>query len=167
MVFRESRDYFGSLEGAVSCRLFKYEIPAVAKKCGEGYARRAADFVANLPESIADTLIKATLAYLIDLLDEHEGEFELPVGFYLDEDSKASDIIPWLEPQQIVFDKGILSDEEAPPAFSMRLCFSPVPDEQIEWVIRDDTVVYVGEYNDTSPWNDKIMKKKWNCINRI
>lgn len=167
MDFNESSNFYGSLEGRIRSELFGCEIWAVAKKCGEGYARRCTAHLDSMPDELLETLQEATLAYLIDLLDEHEGEYELPAHFFLDEESSADEVMHWIKPQQIVFDNGILSDDDAPPAFSIKLVFTPVPDEFIEWVVRDTTAVYVGEYNDISPWNEKIMKKKWNYINAV
>ncbi len=163
----ESTNYFGSLEGVIKSHFFGCNINAVAKKCGESYARKCAEYLDALPAELLDTLQRASKAYLIDLMYEHEDEYELPEDFSFDEDSPAADIMEWLSPEMIVFESGILSDDDAPPAFSLKMMFTPVPDEYIEWVVRNDTAVYVGEYNDISPWNEKIQKKKWNYINAV
>lgn len=165
--FRPSANFFGSMEAELDLKLFGTRVRTIARRCGEVYGRRCAAYLDDLPEKLLDTLQRATLAYLIDLLDEHEGEFELPTGLILDEDTDPAEVMHWITPVQAVLDNGILSEEDAPPAFSIKLLFRPVPDEFLEWTVRDDTAVYVGEYADVSPWNEKIMKKKWNYINAV
>ena len=90
--FRESSDYFGCLETELDFPLFGCRISALLRRSGEVYGRRCAEYLDSLPEELLDTLYNATLAYLIDLLDEHEGEFDLPVGCVLDEDTDPAEV---------------------------------------------------------------------------
>ncbi len=165
--FKPSKDFYGSMEAEIHWSLFNRDVWAIGRKCGEVYARRCTQHIENLPEEMIAKLQEATLLYLIDFLDEHEDELELPTGLILDEETDPAEIMHWVRPVLITYDKGVLSDEEAPPAISIKLMFTAVPDEFLEWVIRDNMIVYIGEYDDISPWNDKIMKKKWNYINAI
>lgn len=166
--FKESKDYYDSLEAVIPSELFGGRmVQAVAKKCGELYARRCRQHFDNMPADLLDKLQRATAAYIIDLIEEHEDEFDLPAHFIFDEETPTEEVMQWIKPLLIVFDCGILHDDDAPPAYSIKLMFAPVPDEYIEWVIRDDSMVYVGEYREISPWNEKVLKKKWNYINAI
>lgn len=171
LFFRESQDYFGCMEGVVNSPLFHKDIPTLAKKCEEVYIRRCIQYFEsfhNESRAVLEQLLRATKAYLIDLLEEYEDEFDLGEGFTFDEDSDLNEVLTLIKPEQLVFEKlGVLTDEDAPPVFALKLCFSPVPDQTMEWAVRDGQVIYVGEYRGVSPWNEKLAKKKWNYINRL
>lgn len=169
----ESKSYFGCLDGLLRSPLFGHEIEFLAKGCDETYACRCAEYfegitAENLEEyPVLNALFEALGEYVIDFLDERGDEFELG-DFAYDEDSPVTDLLKALTPVGLTFEKfGYLSDEECPIAFSIKFSFDPVADEFMEIALHGDVAVYAGEFRGVSPWNDKLIKKKWNYARNI
>lgn len=169
----ESKAYFGCLDGRLRSPLFGRETEFLVKGGGEAYARRCAEYFEGITaENLAEypalnALFGALGEYVVDLLDERGEEFELG-DFAYDEDTPVGDLLKALTPAGLTFERfGYLSDEECPVAFSLKLSFAPVPDELMEIALHGDVAVYAGEFRGVSPWNDKLLKKKWNYARKI
>ena len=165
---KESEKYFRALEGKLRSPLFGKELAFVAKGCDDVYAVRCAEYFEGItPENLAEhtafhKALSALVEYLADLLDEDDYDIG-DVDF--DEDSTVEDLLKLVEPTALVFEKlGLLSDDECPVAFSLKLGFLPVPDESMEIALHGDEAIYAGEFSGVSPWNDKLLKKKWNYL---
>ncbi len=162
----ESKGYFGRLEGVVNSALFGCEIPFLtSKSSGEEYARRCAGYFESL--TLENETLKAVLdaaaEYLTDFLDENGDSFDYEKSSY--EEMTAGSIIRLCEPVQLNFEQhDLLSEEDSPIAFALKLRLKELPDEIFEIAMREDTPVYAGEYRGVSPWNDKLLKKKWNYV---
>lgn len=170
---KESPDYFGWLEGKVNLPLFGCGIRFRVKGNDSVYALRCADYfegitAENLKEHTAlYACLEALVEYVSDLLDEHGGEFELGDVFF-DENSSVDDLLKIVVPTGLTFERSAyLPEEDCPIAFSLKLNFSPVPDESMEIALHGDDAVYAGEFRGVSPWNDKLLKKKWNYARNI
>ncbi|MCM1164652.1 MAG: hypothetical protein NC299_12695 [Lachnospiraceae bacterium] len=169
----ESRAYFGCLDGRLRSPLFGREIEFLVKGNDEIYARRCAEYfekitAENLAEyPVLNALFGALGEYVVDLLDERGDELELG-DFTYDEGSSVADLLKALTPAALTFERSPYhSEEECPIAFGVKLGFDPIADEYMEIVMRGVTAVYAGEYRGVSPWNDKILKKKWNYARGI
>ncbi len=169
----ESKAYFGCLDGRLRSPLFGGEIVFLVKGDDPVYARRCAEYfegitAENLAEyPVIEALFGALGEYVADLLDERGEEFELG-DFAYDEGSPITDLLKALTPAGLVFERsGYVSEEECPPAFSLKLSFNPVPDELMEIALHGDVAVYAGEFRGVSPWNEKLLKKKWNYARTI
>ena len=165
---KESEKYFRALEGRLRSPLFGKELAFVAKGCDDVYAVRCAEYfegitVENLEKHTAlYNALSALVKYLAELLDENDYDIG---DLFFDEDSTVEDLLKLVEPTALVFEKlGLLSDDECPVAFSLKLGFVPVPDESMEIALHGDEAVYAGEFSGVSPWNDKLLKKKWNYL---
>lgn len=94
-------------------------------RCAELFEGITADNLAEYPA--VNALFKALGEYVIDLLDDRGDEFELG-GFSYDEDTPVTELIKALSPVGLTFERsGLLSDEECPVAFSLKMSFSPFP----------------------------------------
>ena len=167
---KESDDFFGRLEGKVRFPLFNCGIRFHVKGDDPVYARRCAGYietvtVENLREHTAlYTCFEALVQYVADMLDEHSGEFELG-DFVFDEYSSVDDLLKIITPTGLAFERSeYVPEEECPIAFSIKFSFVPVPDEIMEIALHGDEPIYVGEYLGVSPWNDKLLKKKYNYL---
>ncbi len=167
---KESSDYFGWLEGEVNLPLFGCGIRFRVKGNDNIYALRCADHLEgitaeNLKEHTAlYTCFEALVEYVADMLDEHSGEFELG-DFIFDEYSSVGDLLKIITPTGLIFERSdYVPEEDCPIAFSIKFSFVPVPDEIMEIALRGDEPIYVGEYRGVSPWNDKLLKKKFNYL---
>lgn len=167
---KQSEDFFGQLEGKVRIPLFNCGIRFHVKGDNPIYARRCAQYIEtvtseNLKEQTAlYTCLEALVKYVADMLDEHSGEFELG-DFIFDEYSSVGDLLKMIAPTGLVFERSdYIPEEDCPIAFSLKFSFVPVPDEIMEIALHGDEPVYVGEYRGVSPWNDKLLKKKYNYL---
>ena len=156
----ESRDYFNTIEGELYSSRFNTCIRLYGKHVGEDYLTRCAAYFEKLPEDIMLTLCSATAEYLNDLIEEHSGEFVVEVPEF-----DSGSVKTFLAPVELHTEPmKLLSEEDSPAAFSVKLVFTPVPDECVEWVVRGDSAIYAGEYHGYSPWDDRITRKSWNYI---
>lgn len=163
-----STSYFNCLDGRLESPLFGRKIPFLAKNCDDIYALRCAEYFEGItPENLAEypALIKLFAAlgeYLTDMLEERGDNFDIG-DFEYDGNASVTDLLKVLSPERLVFERfGYLTDEDCPPAFSLKLSFNPVPDEIMEIALHGDVAVYAGEFRGVSPWNEKLLKKKWN-----
>ncbi len=163
---RESSGYFGRLEGKVYSAIFGCKIPFLtSKNCGEEYARRCAEFFEglSLSDEAFNRIFSAAGEYLVDFFEERGDEFD-----FITEDLSeitAETVVELSEPVSLAFEKNsLLSDEDCPPAFSLKMRLKELPDEIFEIAMREDYPVYAGEYGGVSPWNERLLKKKYNYI---
>lgn len=168
---KENTEFYGRLEGKVNLPLFGCGIRFHVKGDDSLYAVRCAEFIEKITvENLREyhTLYKCfekLAEYVVDLLDE--SDFDLG-DVVFDEDSSVEDLIKILSPTALVFERDTyVVEEECPIAFSLKLCLAPVPDEVMEIAIHGDVPVYVGEFRGVSPWNEKLLKKKWNYARDI
>lgn len=169
---KESTDYFGWIEGNVNLQLFGCRMRFHVKSADVIYARRCAEYFEaitadNLKEHPAlYTCLEALAGYVSDMLDEHGGEFELGELFF-DENSSVDDLLKIITPASLTFERSTyLPEEDCPIAYSIKFSFKPVPDEVMEIALHGDEAVYAGEFRGVSPWNDKLLKKKYNYLRR-
>ncbi len=155
--------FYNAVEGILHSDRFGCDISLFGKKTGEGYLTRCAEYFEQLPDGILHTLAAASAAYLSDFLEEHEDELDVGGLTEVTEENALSLLVPV---QLTAVPHELLTDEDAPPAFGVKLMFRPVPDEFVEWTVCGDDPVYVGEYREVSPWNEKIKSKKWNYLNK-
>lgn len=159
-IFGASADFFNTTEGVIFTDA-ENEIRLLGKKVGETYLIKCAEYFCQLPAELRETLCEATAEYLTDTIEEHADEYDID---YLPE-INAGNVLTFLRPVELRTEAhDILSEEDMPPAFSVKLEFTPVPVELAEWVVRGDDAMYVGEYRGLSPWNDNLSGKRWNYI---
>lgn len=159
-IFGESADFFNTTEGVIITDSGN-EIGLFGKKVGEDYLRKCAEYFGQLPAELRETLCEASAAYLTDIVEEHAEEYDTD---YLPE-LTSRNVLTFLKPVELRTEAhDILSEEDMPPAFSLKLEFTPVPVEAVEWVVRGEDAMYVGEYRGVSPWNDNLSGKRWNYI---
>lgn len=170
---KESTDFFGWLEGKVNLPLFGCGIRFHVKGNDSAYALRCAEYfegitVENIKEhTTLYACLEALVKYVADMQEEHSGEFDIG-DLVFDEDSSVEDLLKIIAPTSLTFERSAyLSEEDCPIAYSIKLSFTPVPDEVMEIALHGDEAVYVGEYRGVSPWNDKLLKKKWNYARDI
>lgn len=156
----ESKDYFNTIEGVLYLPRTGAEVKLYGKNVGEEYLTRCAGYFENLPEVISEKLLQATADYLNDMLEEHVDEFAFDALEF-----NARNVPAFIVPIELHTQLNrLLSEEDSPAAFSVKFAFSPVADQYIEWTVRGDQAVYVGEYIGVSPWDEKILRKSWNYI---
>ncbi|MCH5204555.1 MAG: hypothetical protein J1F03_07385 [Oscillospiraceae bacterium] len=159
-----SEKYFNRLEGVLYSKLFDLKLPFVAKNCDEEYAKRCAEFfeALDLDSEAFSELICAGIDYVTELLDERGDEFDLGEEF---DEMTPEDFLRITAPVVIVFEKhSLLTDDDSPIGFSIQMRLREVADEFFELAMQEEKPIYAGEYRGVSPWNEKLLKKKWNYV---
>ncbi len=158
----DSRKFNGT-EGDVFSSLFNKKIHLEAKRLEEGYTRRSAEFFANLPEEMIRKILKYTAEYVLALIDDYGEDFYPAEEFDFDENTPYGRVMDYIEPIVLsIMDDKVFAVEELKPAFRLTLSFTPIADEEIEWTVTEDEILYVGEAANTSPWDKGTFKKGWN-----
>ena len=163
-------DHFGWLEGKINFSLFGCGIRFHVNCDDDVYARRCAEYLESITKdnitrhTAMYACLEALVKYVADMLDEHSGEFDLG-DLIFDENSTVEELIGIITPMELIFERsGFMSGDECPPAFSLKLGFSPVPDEVMEIALHGDVPIYAGEYRGVSAWNENLLKKKYNYL---
>lgn len=155
--------YYNSSAGVLHSANYGCDVELIGRKADEGYLIRCAEYFEALPEKIAQPLKSASAAYLSDFTSEHENELDIDVSEVTEEN-----VMSLLMPVQLTaVPHELLTEEDSPPAFSAKFMFMAVPDEFVEWAVCGDMAVYVGEYREVSPWNEKLRTKKWNYLGGV
>ena len=161
---RSSKKHYNRLEGVVYSNLFEMKISFEAKNCEEVYAVRCAKYFEELTfdnEAFSE-LVYAGIDYLNDLFDERGDEFDLGEEF---DEITPEDFLRITAPVVIVFEKhSLLTDDDSPIGFSIQMRLREVADEFFELAMQEEKPIYAGEYRGVSPWNEKLLKKKWNYV---
>lgn len=156
----ESSDFFNTIEGMLYSSRFNMDIALYGKRVGEEYLTRCAEYFEQLPDDIMDKLLDSTADYLNDLIQEHAEDYDIEIIEF-----SARNVLTFLTPIELHTEPmKLLSEEDTPAAFSVKLEFIPVPDESVEWVVRGEQALYAGEYHGYSPWDDRITRRAWNYI---
>lgn len=156
---------FNGTEGEVFSSLFNRKIHLEAKRLDEGYTRKSAEFFANLPEEMIRTILKCTAEYVLALVDDYGEDFYPADEFDFDENTPCGRVLDYIEPVVLsVMDSKVFAVEDLVPAFRLTLAFTPIADENIEWTVTENGVLYVGEAANTSPWDKTTFKKGWNFV---
>lgn len=149
--------YYGALGGTLYSERYGCGVELLGKKTGEELLRRCAESFERLPDELLRGLYAASAEYLRDVIAENANTFDIECEI------TPENVREHLQPAALTaYAHDLLPDEEAPAAYSVRLTFTDVPDLSVEWAVRDNEAVYVGEYLDVSPWNDRLRKKSGN-----
>ena len=154
----ESR-LFNGMEGDVFSYVFNKKIKLEAKGLEDTFTKKCAEHFIDLPDETVNKLVKYTAEYVLALLDYYGEDFYADEYFDFDEDSPCGRVLNYLEPTVIsIVASDFMPVEELVPAFRLTMSFTPIADEDIEWVVRDGEILYVGEAVKASPWDPKTYE---------
>ena len=119
------------------------------------YADKCVEHLENLSDGMIDALCKGSVNYcesFRDLFDELE--IAIPEGI------KGRDILPYIEPKAMIIENPLGNE----PAFHMECACKWEIEHAMEWSVRGNTVLFVGEFADESPWRDieYFRSNSWN-----
>lgn len=139
-------------EGEVYCRLFHQYIKLYSwKGAGMGYIEKCAAYLNSLSDEIIDRLCEASIRYCNDFCDmvgEEPKKFE-----------NVRDVLKLIQPNGLSIPK---PKDENTPVIDLELNCDWEEEHGMQWIIRNDEVLYVGAYNGENPWGDFTEKKEWN-----
>lgn len=147
-----SSEGFWPLQGEVFVTLFdRYIEFAVEDAASIEYVEKCARYLNGLDASVIDSLCQACIRYCNDFLSM--------TGQDIKEFSAARDVLKLVSPSAL-----IVPNEDVPgkPVIHMELNCDWEIEHGMEWIIRDQKVLYVGGFNGSDPWADYLEKKSWN-----
>ncbi|HEX3047589.1 MAG TPA: hypothetical protein VHY08_22750 [Bacillota bacterium] len=138
-------------EGEVYCKLFNQYTPLYSwKGAGMGYIEKCAGYLNSLSDEVIDRLCEAAIRYCNDCCDT-AGEKQ--------EFKNVRDILKLIQPNGLCIPK---PKDENTPVIDLELNCDWEEEHGMQWIIRNDEVLYVGPYNGEDPWGDYTRKKEWN-----
>ncbi len=158
----ESRRFNG-MEGEVFSYVFNKKIPMEARGLEDTYTKMCAEHFINLPDETVNKLVKYTAEYVLAVIDYYGEDFYPDEEFDFDETVPCGRVLNYLEPVVLsAVASEFISVEELTPAFRLTMSFTAIADEDIEWVVRDGEILYVGEAVKASPWDPKSYEDSSN-----
>ncbi len=158
----ESRRFNG-MEGDVFSYIFNKKIPLEAKGLEDTYTKKCAEHFVNLPDETINKLVRYTADYVLALIDYYGEDFYADEDFNFDETVPCGRVLNYIEPRVFsVISSDFMPVEELPVAFRLTMSFSAIADEDIEWVVRDGEILYVGEAVKATPWDPKTYEDSSN-----
>ncbi|MGL6312415.1 DUF6985 domain-containing protein [Vibrio sp. WXL103] len=138
------------IEGEVYCRLFDKDIALSVEDEEMIFAEKCANYLDGLQGEVIDELCRASINYCNSYL---KAIGESPKLF-----ANPLDILKLIYPSVLM----VPYPEGAEPVIHMELDCEWEPEHGMEWIIRNDKVLYVGAFNDEDPWSDFDEKASWN-----
>ncbi|KQT42496.1 MULTISPECIES: hypothetical protein [unclassified Methylophilus] len=147
-----STEGFWPLQGEAFLTLFDRYVPfAVEDASGINYVEKCVEYFNALDSEIIDDLCLASIRYCNDFLEmvgEDPKQFNSP-----------RDVLPLVIPSTL-----IIPNEEIPgqPVAHFELNCDWEPEHGMEWIVRDNKVLYVGGFNGSDPWGEYLEKPSYN-----
>ncbi|MBZ5488162.1 hypothetical protein HW452_11570 [Halomonas aquamarina] len=138
------------LEGKVYSALFDQVVTLFAADADLVFARRCAVHLNQLSDEVVEHLCRSTVHYCDAFLSE--------VGEPLIEFAAPRDVLKLVTPQVLI----VPCPEKQTPVVHLELECDWEPEHGLEWVVREDKVLYVGPFNDEDPWGSFTPKNVWN-----
>ncbi len=139
-------------DGEVYCKLFsQYTILYSWRGAGMGYIEKCANHLNSLSDEVIDRLCEASIRYCNDFCDM--------VGEKPPEFKNVRDVLKLVQPNGLSIPK---PKDENMPVIDLELNCDWEEEHGMQWIIRNDEVLYVGAYNGENPWGDFTEKKEWN-----
>ncbi len=139
------------LEGKAYSKLFGGYIKFFAEHENIEYSKRCIEYFNSFDDKLIDELCKASIRYC--------NEFLGYVGEPAIEFISIRDVLKIISPNFIKIPEPLNGNE---PVLHMDLNCEWEPEHGMEWIIRGNDVLYVGQYANEDPWGDYSFKEDWN-----
>ena len=139
------------LEGEVFFSLFDKDIALSAEDTEISFAEQCATYLNDLPSEVIQNLCEASIRYcnsFLEAIGEPQKTFNNP-----------SEILPLIYPSVLLVPYPEIPNK---PVIHLELNCEWEEEHGMEWVIRDNKVLYVGAFNGEDPWSDYTKKQVWN-----
>ena len=139
------------IEGEVFFRKFDKYISLSIEDDNLSFAQECAEYLNSLSEDVVEDLCEASIRYCNSFLDA--------IGEPIKSFNKASDVLELIYPSVLLVP---YPENEKVPVIHMELNCDWEPEHGMEWVVRENKVLYVGAFNGEDPWSDYSQKDTWN-----
>ena len=139
------------IEGEVFFRNFDKYIALSIEDDNIVFAQKCAEYLNGLSDQIIKSLCEASIRYcnsFLDAVGEPTKSFENP-----------TDILSLIYPSVLLVP---YPENENQPVIHLELNCEWEVEHGMEWVIRDNKVLYVGAFNGENPWDEFSEKETWN-----
>lgn len=150
------KNEFNQTEGIIDFPLFNLEIQiTIDEGVPLEYAKQCVSYLQNLDDSVIDKLCEGSIRYC-----ESMREYFADEGIDIPKDVKGREILRYIRPNVLLIDP----PEDDTIAFHIEGNCDWEPEHGIEGSIRNGKVLYVGAFNDESPWRSEeyFAKASWN-----
>lgn len=119
------------------------------------YADKCVEHLENLSDEMINSFCKGAINYC-ESFREFFDELEIDIP----ENLKGRDILKYIEPKAMIIE----NPQENEQAFHMECYCDWELEHALEWTVRGNEVLYVGEFHNESPWCEKEYFKNasWN-----
>jgi len=139
------------IEGEVFFRNFDKYIALSIEDDNIVFAQKCAEYLNELSDEVINSVCAASIRYCNEFLNavgEPTKSFENP-----------TDILSLIYPSVLLVP---YPENENQPVIHLELNCEWEVEHGMEWVIRDNKVLYVGAFNGENPWDDFSEKETWN-----
>ncbi|EIK0773431.1 MULTISPECIES: DUF6985 domain-containing protein [Vibrio] len=138
------------IEGEVYFRMFGQYIALSAETDDLHFAEMCANYLDGLQAEIVDELCRASISYCNSYLEA--------IGEPLKSFSSPHEVLKLIYPSVLL----VPYSEVGEPVIHMELNCEWEPEHGMEWIIRNDKVLYVGAFNGEDPGSNFDVKAPWN-----
>ncbi|WP_252106593.1 MULTISPECIES: hypothetical protein [unclassified Halomonas] len=138
------------LEGEVYSALFERYFSLVSEEHDVDFIQRCAAHFDTLEAPIIDHLCRSSIRYCDAFLSE--------IGEPLIEFATPRDVLKLITPSVMI----VPYPEQSTPVVHLELECQWEPEHGMEWIIRENQVLYVGPFNGENPWQGFSPKAAWN-----
>ena len=139
------------LEGEIYFELFNKDIALSVEDTDSDYAEECAKYLNELSSEVINQLCEASIRYcnnFLEAIGEPQKKFNTP-----------NDILPLIYPSVLIVPYPEVPNE---PVIHLELNCEWEEEHGMEWVVRNNKVLYVGAFNGEDPWSDYSEKQVWN-----
>lgn len=139
------------IEGEVYFDLFEKYISLTVEDDETIYAEECAAYLNALPETVILKLCEASIRYcnaFLDAIGEPQKNFE-----------HSRQVLEFIYPSMLIVPTPNITNT---PVIHIELNCEWEEEHGMEWIIRENEVLYVGAFNEEDPWDDFSDKQEWN-----
>jgi hypothetical protein len=145
------RDGDWTLEGKVFSKFFNRYIRFISENDNLEYVKTCAEYFNSFDDKLIDDLCRASIRYCNDFLSE-VGEPEIHF-------QSIRDVLKIISPNFLVIP---FPNDTNEPVLHMDLNCEWEIEHGMEWLVRGNEVLYVGQYSSVFAWDDYSEKDDWN-----
>ena len=138
-------------EAEVYFSLYERYISMIDEGDDINYVQLCVENLNNLSESLIISLCEASIRYCNDFLDA--------VGEETKDFNDVKEVLEMIYPSMLVVPEQEYQNE---PVIHLELNCDWEEEHGMEWIIRNNQLLYVGAFNGEDPWGDYTQKGTWN-----
>lgn len=166
MITDIKKDEFG-IEGRMHCNLWNCDIDVVIEDYSEDeslsldkaveFAEKCAEAFNNLSPDMIDAICRSAKAYCLDFMESCD--VVVPVS----ENTAPADMLKYINPHVLIVDLPEEDEFKGIIGYHVECSCEWEEEHGLEFTVRDGKLIYMGSFNDCSPWYD-YTGDSWNYV---